>query len=57
MFVEVNDQPGRVVAVFIVSPILAKKGRDYEDFFITSFAFALFIWDGFWLIAKPPKKY
>ena len=44
--------PGRKVAVFVVSPVLAKKGHDYDDTFIKWFAGALFIWDGFWLIAK-----
>ena len=44
--------PGRKIAVFIVSPILAKKGVDYDDLFIKCFAGALFVWDGFWLIAK-----
>jgi hypothetical protein len=41
----------------VVSPILAKKGFDYEDTFIKVFAGALFLWDGFWLIAKNTPDY
>jgi len=44
--------PGRKLAVFVVSPILAKKGIDYEDTFIKVFAGALFLWDGFWLMVR-----
>jgi len=50
-----TDQPGRVIAVFVISPILAKKGIEYKDNFISVFAAALFTWDLFWLIMKPPK--
>jgi hypothetical protein len=49
--------PGRKIAVFVVSPILAKKGIDYEDTFIKVFAGALFLWDGFWLVAKNTPGY
>ena len=50
-----TDQPGRVLAVFVIAPTLAKKGIDYNDIFITVFSITLFTWDLFWLIAKPPR--
>ena len=50
-----TDQPGRVVAVFVVSPILARKGFEYDDAFIKAFAAALFVWDLAWLLLAPPK--
>lgn len=51
-----TDQPGRVVAVFVVSPILAKKGLDYGDNFIQAFSVLLFTWDFYWLLMHPAKK-
>jgi hypothetical protein len=42
------------VAVFIVSPILAKKGNQYDDVFIKAFSVTLFLWDGFWILFKKP---
>ena len=50
-----TDQPGRVVAVFLVSPILGYKGMVYDDAFIKSFAITLFVWDMWWLVTKPPR--
>ena len=50
-----TDQPGRVVAVFVVSPILAHKGMMYDDAFIKAFAVALFCWDLWWLMARPAR--
>jgi hypothetical protein len=40
--------------VFVVSPILAKKGQEYDDTFIKTFSVALFLWDGFWILFKNP---
>ncbi len=48
-----TDQPGRLVAVCIVSPILLFKGFIYSDTFITIFAIVLFVWDSWWLRYKP----
>jgi hypothetical protein len=50
-----TDQPGRVVAVCFVAPILAKKGFEYGDSFIQAFSVILFTWDLYWLIAHPAK--
>lgn len=50
---KLSDQPGRIIAVFIISPILAYKGIKYKDWFILIFAFVLFCWDLYWLICKP----
>jgi hypothetical protein len=52
----INDQPGRVLAVAVISPILLIKGLEYNDTFIKSFAVVLFIWDCFWLF-QPPKSF
>jgi hypothetical protein len=51
-----TDQPGRVVACFIVSPLLIHKGFMYDDSFIKSFAVVLFAWDFWWLVKCPPKE-
>ena len=51
-----TDQPGRVVACFIVAPVLAQKGLYYEDRFIVSFSVLLFAWDMYWLMKHPPKS-
>ena len=51
-----TDQPGRVVAVFVVSPVLAVKGARYDDAFITAFSVALFAWDLWWLLRQPARR-
>jgi len=51
-----TDQPGRYIAVFVISPILAKKGYEYKDIFIQLFSLLLFTWDLFWIIIHPSKK-
>ncbi len=51
----VSDQPGRIVAVFVVSPILAHKSFAYSDPFLGAFAAALFAWDLWWLLSAPPR--
>ena len=52
----VTDQPGRVLAVFVIAPILLYKGMKYKDYFILLFAIILFLWDLYWLLTKPPKE-
>ncbi len=42
--------------MFVAAPILAKKGWDYSDGFIGTFAAALFGWDLYWLLAQPPRR-
>lgn len=49
-----TDQPGRVAAVFIFSPLLLFKGIKYNDIFISSFGLLLYLWDLYWLILKNP---
>jgi hypothetical protein len=56
MFESFSDQPGRVLAVFVIAPILLYKGYKYHDWFIFIFAIILFFWDLFWLVTQPPKK-
>jgi hypothetical protein len=52
----ITDQPGRYIAVFVISPILAKKGFEYNDIFIQLFSLLLFTWDLFWIIIHPAKE-
>ena len=52
-----NDQPGRVIAVLIIAPILFMKGYDYNDKFIMMFSIILFIWDFYWLAFTKPNVY
>lgn len=51
-----TDQPGRVLAVFVLSPIIAWKAYCYSDWFLAVFAFALFAWDLMWLIRGVPAQ-
>ena len=51
-----TDQPGRIIAVFVISPILLYKGWQYNDWFIILFAIVLFVWDLYWLFMKEPCK-
>jgi hypothetical protein len=51
-----NDQPGRLLAVFIIAPILMIKGLHYNDYFIIYFSVILFIWDLYHIIYSKPNK-
>ena len=52
-----SDQPGRFIAVFVVSPVLAYKGFVvYDDTFIKAFSVVLFAWDLWWLIMREPVR-
>lgn len=50
-----TDQPGRVLAVTVFSPLLAYKSWFYRDKSIGAFSIALFVWDLYWLIYHDPK--
>jgi len=43
-------QPVRILAVFVISPMLFYKGIIYKDVVIQSCAVLLFTWDLYWLI-------
>lgn len=46
-----TDQPGRLLAVFVIAPVLMYKGYKYGDVFIMLFALLLFLWDAHWLFS------
>lgn len=52
-----TDQPGRVLAVTVFSPLLAYKSWLYKDKSIGAFSVALFVWDLYWLLYFDPKYY
>ena len=52
-----NDQPGRIIAVTIISPTLLFKGILYNDKFITIFSMLLFFWDLYYLVFTKPNEY
>ena len=51
-----NDQPGRLFAVFIISPILFFKGVFYNDIFIVFFSIILFFWDLYHILYTKPNN-
>lgn len=52
----ITDQPGRVLAIFIFSPLILCKGINYEDKFLILFALLLFFWELLWLTKYESKK-
>jgi len=52
----ITDQPGRVLAIFIFSPLILCKGINYEDKFLILFSLLLFFWELLWLTKYGPKK-
>ena len=60
----VSDQPGRVLAVLIVAPLLAhvswKLGAVHKDDLLARLvgvlAVSLFVYESFWLACWPPKR-
>ncbi len=52
----ISDQPGRILAVFVLGPIILYKGLiTYKDWFLICFAIILILWDLWWIICKPPR--
>lgn len=51
----VTDQPGRVFAVIVFAPYLVYRGIVYRDKLLTILGAALFLYEMFWLLSKPPK--
>lgn len=51
-----NDQPGRFVAIFIISPMLLYKGYNYNDIYLILLAIILFFWDTYWIVTSKPNK-
>lgn len=51
-----TDQPIRVLAVFVLAPILVYKGIGYGDWFIIAYGIALFAWDLFCILYKAPVQ-
>ncbi len=52
---KITDQPGRVFAILIFSPLLIYKGIIYEDIILILFGILLFLWDLYWVMNYPPK--
>ncbi len=49
-FRETHYQQMRILAVFIISPILVCKGVHYKDNFLIVFGILLALWDGLKLL-------
>ena len=52
---KITDQPGRVFAILIFSPLLIYKGITYEDITLILLGILLFLWDLYWIMNYPPK--
>ncbi len=53
----ITDQPGRILAVFVLGPIILYKGAVvYKDWFLILFAIILIMWDLWWIIMRPPAS-
>ena len=52
----ITDQPGRVLALFIFCPIILCKGIKYKDNFLVFFSLFLFFWELLWITKYEPKK-
>lgn len=51
-----TDQPGRILAVFVLAPLIFMKGLKYKDVFLIVFAVVLFLWDLYWLLTEPARR-
>ncbi len=51
-----NDQPGRLIAVFVFSPLILWRGYKYDDVFLVIFALTLFLWDFYHIIFSRPNE-
>ena len=53
----ITDQPGRIFAVFVFGPILFLKGLNYKDLLLIFLGLLITLYDLFWLIYYPSKKF
>lgn len=50
----INDQPGRLMAIFLFAPTLIWKGVYRNDIILCVLGVSLLIWDLYWVIFKKP---
>ena len=51
-----SEQPGKVLAIFLFSPLILCKGIKYDDKFLILFAIILFFWELLWITKYKPKE-
>ena len=51
-----SEQPGRGLAIFLFSPLILCKGIKYDDKFLILFAIILFFWELLWITKYKPKE-
>lgn len=51
----VTDQPGRIFAVIVFAPYIVYCGLVHRDTLLLVLGVALFLYEMFWLLSRPPK--
>ena len=50
-----TDQPGRLFAILIFAPYVIYRGLSYRDNLLLILGVGLFLYELFWLLARPPQ--
>nr|QOI90593.1 hypothetical protein HWQ62_00462 [Pyramimonas orientalis virus] len=53
----INDQPGRMFAIFVLSPYLVFQGRHCKDKSLLVLGIIFFIYELFWVLCASPKEF
>ena len=53
----INDEIGKIIAVFIISPILIYKGLIYNDLTLGLLGLMLFLYDSYWIYKSKTHNY
>ena len=51
----ISEQPGRLMAIFILGPFLVYSGRNYEDKLLILLGSLFILYEIFWVINYEPK--
>ena len=51
----ISEQPGRLMAIFILGPFLLYSGRKYEDKLLILLGSLFILYEIFWVINYEPK--
>tara|TARA_B100001093_G_C26752319_1_gene981740 strand:+ start:1253 stop:1462 length:210 start_codon:yes stop_codon:yes gene_type:complete len=53
--ININEQPGRLLGIFLIGPYLIYSGFIYEDIFLKLIGIIFIIYEIFWVLLYKPK--
>jgi hypothetical protein len=51
----ITDQPGRLIAIFLLAPYLINAGKQYKDNKLSAIGYVFLIYEILWLLNADPR--